>query len=171
MVRRPLKALRGGRVAEIVALAGHAVVLGRVPGHDGLPHVVVGVVPVLVVREGRGRRGRPARAQRSRPARSASPRTRPSGTGEQLGHPEGQRPAGPGGPLLQIGHLEPGGRVDPVGCLEQAGQEHRPEVGAGVVGARWPRARRRCGRRSPVGSSGPPRRRSSSRTRAGRAGR
>ena len=41
---------------------------------------------------------------------------------------------GPGRPLLEVGHLEPGGGVDPVGRLEQAGQQDRPQVGAGVLG-------------------------------------
>ena len=39
----------GGRVAAVEPLAGDPVVLGSVPGDQGLPDVVVGEVPVLVV--------------------------------------------------------------------------------------------------------------------------
>ena len=45
----PVERAPRGAVAHVNSLAGHSVVLRGVPRHQGLPHVVVGHVPVLVV--------------------------------------------------------------------------------------------------------------------------
>ena len=79
----------GRVVAGVDALAGHAVVLGRVPRHQRLPHVVVGEVAVLVVR--RVEVGEVARRRASRATSSASPRTAAPAPGEQLRHPQRER--------------------------------------------------------------------------------
>ena len=57
----------------------------------------------------------------------------PTRPGHQVRHPQGQRPVGPGGPPLQVGHLETGGRVHPVGRLQQARDEDRPQRRAGPL--------------------------------------
>ncbi len=62
------------------------------------------------------------------------PLHRAAGPGEERRHPESERLEGTRGPLLEESHLEASGRVDPVGGLEQAGQQDGPERAARVVG-------------------------------------
>ncbi len=54
-------------------------------------------------------------------------------SGEERGDAEGERLQRAGRPLLEEGHLQTGGRVDPVGGLQQAGQQDRPERAPRVV--------------------------------------
>ena len=108
--------------ARVDPLAGNAVVLGRVPGHQRLPDVVVREVAVLVVRrvevrEVTGREG-VGDVEGIRPQRGA--RTR-----QQLRHAQRQGCGRARRPLLHVRHLHTGGRVDPVGGLDQAGQQQR----------------------------------------------
>ena len=120
----PVEHALGGLVAAVDALAGHPVVLRRVPGHQGLPDVVVREVPVLVV--GRVQVGEVEGAQRRGQGHGVASHRR-SGPRQEVGHPEVEVPEGPGGPRLQVRHLLPGGRVDPVGCLDEAGQQDREQ--------------------------------------------
>ena len=73
----------GRGVARVDALARHAVVLGRVPRHQRLPHVVVREVAVLVVR--RVEVGEVDTARASARASSASPRTAAPGPASSSG--------------------------------------------------------------------------------------
>ncbi len=65
---------------------------------------------------------------------TASPRIARAGAGEQLGHPQRQPVVRPRRPLLQVRHLHADGGVDPVGRLDQAGQQDREERRVAVVG-------------------------------------
>ena len=53
---------------------------------------------------------------------------------EQLGHPQLERVERARRPLLHVRHLHAGGRVDPVGRLDEARQEQRVQRGAGELG-------------------------------------
>ena len=119
------------RVARVDPLAGHAVVLGRIPRDERLPHVVVGEVAVLVV--GRVEVGEVEGPERRGPRRRRRPRTRATGTGEQLGDPQLEWSVRARRPLLHVGHLHAGRGVDPVGRLDEAGEEDRLQRRAGVV--------------------------------------
>src|SRR5664280_1026640 len=90
----------GARIAELGPLACHAVVLRGVPGHQRLPHVVVRVVPVLVVRGVEV--GEVHGAEPGRPDQGAGvPAHGTPGTGQQLGYPEDEGAVGPGSPLVE----------------------------------------------------------------------
>ncbi len=85
----PVEHALGGVVARVDALARHAVVLGRVPRDQRLPHVVVGEVAVLVVRRVEVREV--ALGQRRRHVeRVAAARATPV-PGEQLGDAQRER--------------------------------------------------------------------------------
>ena len=122
---------RGRRVAQLVALARDAVVLGRVPRDERLPHVVVRVVAVLVV--GRVEVGEVEGAEGPAASAIASPadrraRARRAGRGA-----EREALVRPGRPLLQVRHLHAGGGVDAVGGLDQAREQRPGRAGAAAA--------------------------------------
>ncbi len=118
----PVEHALGRVVARVDALARDPVVLGGVPRDQRLPHVVVGEVPVLVVR--RIEVGEVARRQRGGHVERVAA-DRHAGAGEELGDPQRQRRRRSRRPLLHVRHLHAGGGVDPVGGLEQAGEQDR----------------------------------------------
>ena len=121
----PFAVEHAGRfITHFGPLARHPVVLGGIPCHEGLPHVVIRRVAVSVV--GRVQIGEVERPQRAvtnqfdRIAMKSRARTQ-----EQLGGPQLQVPISPGGPCLEVRHLLAGRRVHPVGGLDEAGQQDR----------------------------------------------
>ena len=121
---------RSRPIGQFVSLARDAVVLGFVPRHERLPHVVVGLVAMLVV--GRIQIGEVERAQhRCQRDGIAAPR-RPTAV-EEVGPPQREAMVRAGSPLLQVRHLDPGRRVDPIGGFDQAGQQDR-EMGMTTAG-------------------------------------
>ncbi len=94
----------------------------RVPRHQRLPHVVVGGVPVLVVRRVEIGEVEVAEAGRGRAGIAVHRVARP---GEERRQPQVQRLLRARRPLLDVRHLHPGGRVDPVGGLDEARQQER----------------------------------------------
>ncbi len=65
-------------------------------------------------------------------------------TGQELGHAQRQRVGRPRRPLLHVGHLHAGGRIHPVGGLDEARQEDRVQrrrrivTGDDVTGGIYP---------------------------------
>ena len=123
-------AARGVVVAGIDAFAGDPVVLGLVPAHQRLPHVVVREVAMLVVR--RVEVHQVDRAEQLDRADGVPSHGVP-GTGEQHGHLELQVGVRARRPLLEVGHLQPRGRVDPVCGQQQRGEQDRPQRTVRVV--------------------------------------
>jgi hypothetical protein len=119
--RLPLRVEGAVTLPAVDPLASDAVALGRIPADERFPDVIVGKERVLVVRrveidevdvEGR-REGRGVEA-RDHPCRAL----------HRLGQPQLEVVERPRRPGLQIGHLEPRRRIDPISRLDERGQEH-----------------------------------------------
>jgi len=115
---------RAVAVGELGALARDAVVRRRVPRDDRLPHVVVRLVAVLVVR--RVQVGEIEVAELREQRDRVTP-DRGTLAGEQVRAAEREALVRAGRPLLQVRHLHAGGGVDPVGRLDEARQQDGEE--------------------------------------------
>ena len=107
-------------VARVEALAGDAVVRRSVPPDERFPDVIVREVAVLVVR--RVEVGEiDLRQDVDELEGVASDRS--SGAGQEIWHAQRDVVVCAGRPLLQVGHLQSGGRIDSVGREHEGGQQ------------------------------------------------